>query len=138
MELYDTLDDFLRSCPDNGVNFEIQSAFLKAWSKIHGWSGDGKPWTMYPVIMAAVSGGADSDIVLDMLERIGHPLSEVHYVFYDSGLEFEATKRHLAFLEEKYGVSIGRRKAKVPVPLGVKRFGVPLISKKVSDYAHRL
>ena len=55
MELYDTLDDFLRSCPDNGVNFEIQSAFLKAWSKIHGWNNDGKPWTMYPVILTAMN-----------------------------------------------------------------------------------
>ena len=60
MELYDTLDSFLRSCPDNGVNFEIQSAFLKAWNKIHGWNGDGGPWTMYPTVMAAISGGADN------------------------------------------------------------------------------
>ena len=67
MELFNTLDAFLRSCPDNGVNFEIQSAFLKAWNKIHGWNGNGDPWTMYPTVMAAVSGGADSDIVLDML-----------------------------------------------------------------------
>ena len=59
-------------------------------------------------------------------------------MFYDSGLEFEATKRHLDFLEQKYGVSIERRKAKVPVPLGVKRFGVPFLSKKVSDYLYRL
>ena len=73
-----------------------------------------------------------------MIERIGHPLSEVHYVFYDSGLEFEATKRHLAFLEDKYGVSIERRKAKVPVPLGVRRYGVPFLSKKISDDIHRL
>ena len=138
MELYDTLDGFLQSCPDNGVNFEIQSAFLKAWSKIHGWNGDGDPWTMYPTVLAAVSGGADSDVLLDMIERIGHPLSEVHYVFYDSGLEFEATKRHLDFLQKKYGVNIERRKAKVPVPLGVRRYGVPFLSKKISDDIHRL
>ena len=50
MELYDALDSFLRSCPNNDVNFQIQSAFLKAWNKIHGWNDDGKPWTMCPVI----------------------------------------------------------------------------------------
>lgn len=93
---------------------------------------------MHPVIMASISGGADSDIMLDMLERIGYPLSEMHYVFFDTGIEFQATKRHLDYLEEKYGISIERHKAKLPVPLGVKKYGVPFLSKQVSQYISRL
>ena len=93
---------------------------MKAWGKIHGYGG-GKsevhPFTMYPKIMVSVSGGADSDIVLDLVERIGYPLSEVHYAFFDTGLEFAATKRHLEYLEQKYGITIERYRAKIPVPL---------------------
>ena len=57
MELFNTLDAFLRSCPNNGANFEIQSAFLKAWNKIQGWNGDGDPWTMYPTFKAYLCAG---------------------------------------------------------------------------------
>lgn len=50
----------------------------------------------------------------------------------------QATKDHLAFLENKYQIQIERVKAKVPVPLGVKQYGVPFLSKKHSDYISRL
>ena len=65
-------------------------------------------------------------------------MSEVHYCFYDTGIEFAATKRHLEYLEEKYGIKIERFKADVPVPLGVKKYGVPFLSKRVSQYISRL
>lgn len=104
VKTYDSMLDFLNSIDNSMITGEIQTAFIKAWNKIHGYDGDGseiKPFTMYPKIMVSVSGGADSDIVIDMIERIGHPLSTVHYVFYDTGLEFRATKEHLNFLEKK-------------------------------------
>ena len=141
MKTYESMTDFLDSLKDLPITFEIQTAFIKAWGKIHGYGNDGtglKPFTMYPEIMVSVSGGSDSDIVIDMIERIGYPLSKVHYVFYDTGLEFQATKLHLDFLEQKYGITIERKRAKVPVPLGVKRYGYPFLSKRVSDYIHRL
>ena len=93
---------------------------------------------MYPVIMVSISGGADSDIMLDMIERIGYPLSKIHYVFFNTGLEFNATKEHLEYLEEKYGIQIERHSAKVPVPLGVRKYGCPFLSKQVSQYISRL
>lgn len=89
-------------------------------------------------IMVSISGGSDSDIVLDLFERIGYEPGQVVYVWFDTGLEYEATKRHLVFLEQKYGIEIQRHKAKVPIPVAVKRYGVPFISKEVSEKFERL
>lgn len=89
-------------------------------------------------IMVSVSGGSDSDIMVDLFERIGYEPGQVVYVWFDTGLEYEATKRHLVYLEEKYGIEIQRHKAKMPIPLAVKQFGVPFISKEVSEKFERL
>lgn len=141
IQIFDSMTELLESVPKENMTFEMCNAFVKAWGKIHGYGG-GKsevhPFTMYPKIMVSVSGGADSDIVLDLVERIGYPLSEVHYAFFDTGLEFAATKRHLEYLEQKYGITIERYRAKIPVPLGVKKYGVPFLSKKISNNIHRL
>ena len=135
------MGEFLNAITPLKPSFETFNAFVKAWNKIHGYGGGAseiKPFTMYPKIMVSISGGSDSDIMLDMIERIGYPLSEVHYVFFNTGLEFEATKKHLIYLEEKYGITIRRVPAKVPVPLGVRKYGVPFLSKQVSQYISRL
>ena len=89
-------------------------------------------------IMVSVSGGADSDILVDLFETIGYEPGKVVYVWFDTGLEYEATKRHLVYLEEKYGINIERHKAKVPIPMAVKKYGVPFISKEVSEKFERL
>ncbi len=94
-------------------------------------------------IFVGISGGSDSDIVIDLLEKVLKENAynydcEVHYVFFDTGIEYEATKRHIDYLEEKYGVKIERIRAKVPVPLGVKKYGVPFLSKYVSEMIDRL
>lgn len=141
LKRYDSMTDFLNSIDNAEITGTIQTAFIKAWGKFHGYpatSEGGQAFTLYPKIMVAVSGGADSDLVVDMIERIGYPLSKVHYVFYNTGLEFQATKDHLDYLEQKYGITIDRRRAKVPVPLGVKRYGYPFLNKRVSDYICRL
>jgi hypothetical protein len=59
-------------------------------------------------------------------------------VFFDTGIEYQATKEHLKWLEQKYGIKIHREKAKVPVPLGNKKYGVPFLSKNVSNMIWRL
>ena len=95
IQIFDSMTELLESVPKENMTFEMCNAFVKAWGKIHGYGG-GKsevhPFTMYPKIMVSVSGGADSDIVLDLVERIGYPLSEVHYAFFDTGLEFAASQ----------------------------------------------
>lgn len=100
----------------------IQDAFVKSYGKIHGFKReDGKIAPLYERIMVSVSGGSDSDIMIDLIERIGYPNGTLVYAFFDTGIEFTATKRHLDFLEEKYGIKIHREKAILPVPLGVKK-----------------
>ena len=87
-------------------------------------------------VCCSVSGGADSDILIDLCERAESHF--VSYVFFDTGIEYQATKEHLAELEAKYDVKIHKEKAKVPVPLGNKRYGVPFLSKYVSEMISRL
>lgn len=87
--------------------------------------------------VCSISGGWDSDIVLDIVTKLD-PDKKVTYIFFDTGIEYEATKRHLDFLEEKYEIQILRLRAIVPVPLGCKRFGVPFWSKHVSEMICRL
>lgn len=87
-------------------------------------------------VCCSVSGGADSDILIDLCERAEPHF--VSYVFFDTGIEYQATKEHLDWLEQKYGIEIHREKAKVPVPLGNKKYGVPFLSKNVSAMIYRL
>lgn len=94
-------------------------------------------------VFVGISGGSDSDIVIDLLEKVLAEKSydydcEVHYVFFDTGIEYEATKRHIDYLEQKYGIKIERIRAKVPVPLGIKEFGVPFLAKYTSEMIDRL
>ena len=70
--------------------------------------------------VVSISGGADSDVMLDMImalePEVNYPDAELHYVWFNTGLEYTATKEHLSYLEEKYGITIERIRAKTPVP----------------------
>lgn len=92
--------------------------------------------------MVSISGGADSDMMLDMLMALdpakNYPFNEIHYVWFDTGIEYTATKLHLKELEEKYGITIERRRAKTPVPIGCRTWGQPFMSKQISQYIGRL
>lgn len=110
-------------------NLEIYESFLVANSKLN----------RYPAknVMCSISGGADSDIVLDLLTKVDET-GDIHYVFFDTGLEYQATKEHLKFLEQKYNIEIKKEKAKMPIPLSCKRYGQPFLSKQVSEWISRL
>lgn len=82
--------------------------------------------------VCSVSGGSDSDVMLDLLERV-RGNRKVVYVFFNTGVEYRATLRHLDYLEEKYNIEIVRRKAKKPVPVGCKEYGVPFFSKEIAQ-----
>lgn len=87
--------------------------------------------------VCSVSGGSDSDTMMDLIERVrgDRPMT---YVFFDTGIEYAATHRHLDALQQKYGVEILRRKAAVPVPLGCKTYGLPFLSKEASQFIRKL
>lgn len=104
-------------------NITVLNALLKAKSVVERHFN----------IVASISGGSDSDIVLDMLERVKPEGKHIRYVWFDTGLEYQATKDHLRFLEGKYGITIERVKAIKPIPVCVKEYGVPFLSKQVSE-----
>lgn len=108
-------------------NKTIYESILKTNSKIIRYSN----------IVVAVSGGSDSDVMLDMFEKLRSE-NNVTYVFIDTGLEYQATKDHLTYLECKYNVKIRRLKPKKPIPTAVKQYGVPFFSKYISEMILRL
>ena len=75
--------------------------------------------------------------MLDLCEQFDES-KKITYVYFDTGLEFEATKRHLNYLEERYGVTIHRVRAEKPIPVCCKIYGQPFISKQVSEWIERL
>ena len=91
----------------------------------------------YKKILCSVSGGSDSDILLDLCQKYDNA-DKITYVFFDTGLEFTATKEHLEYLEHRYGIEIQRIKAIKPVPLCCKKYGQPFLSKQVSEWIERL
>lgn len=123
---FKSFDDMLNNIPKNEI---ILNSFIKTWDILNRKG--------YKNIMCSVSGGRDSDVILDMCYRCDTE-NKIHYVFFDTGIEYEATKGHLTDLEQKYNIQIERERAKVPVPLAVKRYGVPFLSKHISGCLDRL
>lgn len=118
------LSDLWKECPPSG---EIQSTLMKCCDHIAD----------HEKIMCSISGGYDSDIMLDLIIRCGGK-EKTTFVFYDTGLEYDATKEHIADLEERYDVKISRVGPKKAIPTCVKDYGVPFWSKYVSDMMSRL
>ena len=85
--------------------------------------------------LVSISGGADSDVMLDLCERV-RTVTDCHvdYVFYDTGLEYRATKEHIGFLEDNYGVSIRRQRAVKTIPVCAREYGQPFVSKMVAHH----
>lgn len=88
----------------------------------------------YPAI-CSYSGGADSDILIDLIERTRKMLPHlpaVKYVFFNTGLEMQATKDHVKEVAKKYGVEIETVRPKVGIVQAVRKYGVPFVSKIMS------
>ena len=88
--------------------------------------------------MFCIGGGADSDIMLDLFEKCKPDGKKINYVWFDTGLEYQATKDHIKWLEEEYGVEIEKCKSVKPIPIAVKEYGIPFLSKFVSKMIERL
>ena len=118
------INSLLKTLPQNSIIFD---SFVKANSLVN----TGK----FKRIICSVSGGSDSDLIVDIISKL---TPDAEYVYFDTGLEYQATKDHLTYLEQKYGIEIKRIRAKTPVPLACKMTGQPFISKLVSEYMSRL
>lgn len=93
-----------------------------------------KRLTQHPKAICSYSGGADSDILIDLLERtrVTFGLPPIKYVFFNTGLEMQATKDHVRATAEKYGVEIQTCRPKVNIVNATRKYGVPFISKIMS------
>ena len=90
----------------------------------------------HPKAICSYSGGADSDILLDLIERtrkIFPSLPPVKYVFFNTGLEMKATKDHVREVAEKYGVEIEECKPKINIVKASRKYGIPFMSKHFSQ-----
>lgn len=92
---------------------------------------------IYKKILCTVSGGSDSDIVVDICKKLDRD-GKIDYVWFDTGLEYEKTKEHIRQQEKKYGIKIEKYKAKKPIPVSCRTYGQPFISKQVSEFIERL
>ena len=81
----------------------------------------------HPNAICSYSGGSDSDIMIDVIERTRRifELPPVKYVFFNTGLEMKATKDHVQFTAGKYGVEIEECRPKVGIVQAVRTYGVP-------------
>lgn len=121
-----TLDSLLKDCPKNQI---IGDNLVRAWSKINS--------SKYEKIVCSISGGSDSDVMLDICTKCDKD-NKIEYVWFDTGLEYQATKDHLRYLEEKYCIKIKTYKAIKPIPLSCMQYGQPFLSKQVSEFMMRL
>ena len=87
----------------------------------------------YEVVLVSISGGSDSDDILDICWHVDRS-KKCKYIWFDTGLEYKATRDHLNYLENKYNIQIIREKPITPIPLSCKQYGEPFVSKLVSSY----
>lgn len=84
--------------------------------------------------IGSYSGGSDSDIMIDLIERTRKlfSLPPVKYAFFNTGLEMQATKNHVMEVAEKYGVEIEEFRPKTNIVQATRKYGVPFVSKIMS------
>ena len=124
-----SLDELLDTVPCNKT---IGDNLIRAWSIINN--------PKYKKICCSISGGSDSDIVLDICIKVDVQ-HKITYVFFDTGLESKATKEHIRYLEKRYGIEIKVYKAweyGMPIPSSCKKYGQPFVNKQASENIMRL
>ena len=89
----------------------------------------------HPNAICSYSGGADSDIMIDLIERTRKifALPPIKYAFFNTGLEMKATKDHVKSTADKYGVEIEECRPKINIVMATRKYGVPFVSKIMSS-----
>lgn len=118
VEKANSIEELLDNCPKNQI---IGDNLVRAWSKINNPS---------------YKNGLCS-VMLDICWKCDKD-NKIQYVWFDTGLEYQATKEHLKYLEEKYDIEIKSYKAEKPIPTCCKQYGQPFLSKQVSEFIQRL
>jgi len=89
----------------------------------------------HPNATCSYSGGADSDILIDLIEtcrKLLPSLPPVKYVFFNTGLEMKATRDHVKATAEKYKVEIEEVRPKINIVQATRKYGIPFVSKIMS------
>ena len=88
----------------------------------------------HPNAICSYSGGADSDIMIDLIEQTRNlfSLPPVKYVFFNTGLEMKATKEHIKATADKYGVEIETVRPTIGIVQASRKYGIPFVSKIMS------
>lgn len=94
----------------------------------------GRHLLQHPNAICSYSGGSDSDIMIDVVERarVEFNLPPIRYVFFNTGLEMRATKEHVKATAAKYGVEIEEVRPKVNIVQATRAHGIPFVSKIMS------
>lgn len=120
------LDQILDDCPVDSKG-AIGNSFIVASSKLKA----------YDRVLCTVSGGSDSDIVIDLVSKLDVE-NKVQYLFVMPGIEYKATLRHIEYLENRYGVEIQVERPQKSVPACCREYGQPFVSKLASSMISRL
>lgn len=126
IDKFKDIEDIVKYVPKNS---NIIRNVVKAYTIINS--------EKYNKALCSISGGSDSDVMLDIIYKCDK-FNKVDYVWFNTGVEYKATKDHLKYLEDKYGIKIIRERAIKSIPQCCKEYGQPVISKGVSQFIHRL
>lgn len=120
------------SCPLRGSLEQLEDylVYVDTFAKVHEVLGR----HTHQEIRVSYSGGSDSDTVAWVLRYLGY---NIKMVTYDTGLEYEATWRHIDYMRSQ-GFDIEISKADKSIPWTIKKYGTPFVSKHVSDMLQRL
>lgn len=90
----------------------------------------------YDNLFISVSGGSDSTCIVHLIcKYFPEYVPKCHFVFIDTGIEYNATKNHIKYLSDKYGIDIKTIHGK-SVVWAVKKYGVPILNKEKSQIIH--
>lgn len=128
----------------NGINFEQQSLmdeFEEEYSESAFNVADMEAKCMSVInkhdnILVSVSGGSDSDILIDLFERLSP--GKAKYIFFNTGSEWKSTIKHLRYLENKYSIKIIKAAPIKTIAESCEINGEPVFSKRISEMLNRL
>ena len=111
-----------------GERMEVYDALFHTGSKLI------EHFSSHERIMISVSGGSDSDCIVHLVcTYFPEYLDKCFFVFVNTGLEYDATKRHISELENKYGIEIQQIRGK-SVVYSCKKYGFPILNKIKAHY----
>lgn len=72
--------------------------------------------------------------MIDVIEqtRMIFGIPPIKYVFFNTGLEMQATKDHVKEVERKYGIEIEECRPKINIVNATRTYGIPFVSKIMS------